>query len=431
MDSGHDEQVPAVGESALRPSVTGQEQRRARWPSLRVQGVRHVLVAQGFSDLGDGISYVALAWLTLELTGSSLALGGVLAAQAVPRAAFTLLGGATSDRVSARLQMIMSALGRCAVMVTLAILTLFHRGDIWALYVLAAVFGIVDAFFQPARISLLPRVVEENQLESANSALGAVSRTCQIAGPALGAHWWRHLVRDPRSWPTLFASSVSRWCLLVCGSPARPPAETGQAGSGSLLTQIKDGLRYTFADPRLRAILAIDAAVTFAYAGPLSVGLASLVRFRFEQNAAAFGILDAALALGGLAGAVAGGATRLRPANGLLIAGLAAWLACGTAALGVAPELAAAATIAFLMGSAIGFQAVFGVSWVQRTIDREILGRVMSVDMVAGYALTPVSLVVTGALARNHLELLYFGTALLLAATAVGVLSSTTVRTMT
>ena len=46
--------------------------------------------------------------------------------------------------------------------------------------------------------------------------------------------------------------------------------------------------------------------VTFAYAGPLTVGLASLVRFRFGQNAQAFGVLDAALALGGLAGALPG-----------------------------------------------------------------------------------------------------------------------------
>ena len=50
---------------------------------------------------------------------------------------------------------------------------------------------------------------------------------------------------------------------------------------------------------------------------------------------------------------------------------------------------------------------------------------------MAGYALTPVSLVVTGALARTHLGLLYFGTPLLLARTAAAILARPTVRTMT
>jgi hypothetical protein len=73
---------------------------------------------------------------------------------------------------------------------------------------------------------------------------------------------------------------------------------------------------------------------------------------------------------------------------------------------------------------------VFGVSWIQRAIDPKVLGRVMSVDMVAGYAMGPISLIITGALGQHHLELLYLGTAALLAMTAVAVVSSSTVRSM-
>src|SRR5215470_5295629 len=51
---------------------------------------------------GDGVQGVALAWLTLALTGSPLTLGSVLLAGAVPRAAVVLLGGAVSDRLSPR-----------------------------------------------------------------------------------------------------------------------------------------------------------------------------------------------------------------------------------------------------------------------------------------------------------------------------------------
>ncbi|HEY1487417.1 MAG TPA: MFS transporter [Micromonosporaceae bacterium] len=402
---------------------------RRVWSPLRIRSIRHVLPAQALSDLGDGFSYVALAWLTLDLTGSSLALGGVLAAQAIPRTVFTLVGGATSDRISPRVQMIFSSGTRAALMAIVAVLTFTHTVQLWHLYLLGALFGIVDAFFQPARASLLPSIVESDDLESSNGLLSAASRVCSIAGPAVGG--------------VLVAASGTGWAFVVDGAcfvlvavalfgihVDQPPAPASTDATPSLRARIVEGVRYVFADPRLRAVLAIDAAVNFSFAGPLTVGLASLVRNRFAQNASAFGALDGAIALGGLIGALIGGSVHVRPRVGLLIAALAGWLACGMALLGVAGNLGVGVIVAFAMGCGTGFQAVFGLSWVQRTIDRDVLGRVMSVDMVAGYALGPISLIVTGALAGGHLELLYIGTAALLALTAVGVLSSRTVRSM-
>jgi MFS family permease len=402
--------------------------KRRVWSPLRIRSIRHVLPAGALSDLGDGFSYVALAWLTLSLTGSSLALGGVLAAQAVPRAVFTLIGGATSDRVSPRVQMIASALARAVLMALIATLTLTHVVQLWHLYLLGGVFGVVDAFFQPARVSLLPSIVEPDDLESSNGLLSAASRICSIAGPAIGGVL---VAASGTGW----AFAVDALCFVLVAAAlvnvsVRPTSPSTQSAAESLRARIATGLRYVFADPRLRAILAIDAAVTFSYAGPLTVGLASLVRYRFAQNASAFGALDAALALGGLAGALVGGSVHVRPRIGLLIAALAGWLACGMALLGLASNLAFGVAVAFAMGCGTGFQAVFGLSWVQRAIDREVLGRVLSVDMVAGYAVGPISLVVAGGLAGGHLRALYLGTAALLVLTAIGVLSSRTVRTM-
>jgi MFS family permease len=409
--------------------VVRAPQRRV-WSPLRIRSIRHVLPAGALSDLGDGFSYVALAWLTLELTGSTLALGGVLAAQAIPRAVFTLVGGATSDRVSPRVQMIGSALARAALMALIATLTLTNAVQLWHLYLLGAVFGVVDAFFQPARGSLLPSIVEPDDLESSNGLLSAASRVCSIAGPAIGGVL---VAASGTGW----AFAVDALCFVLVAAvlvnvSVRPPSPSPSPDSPaeSLRARIAVGLRYVFSDPRLRAVLAIDAAVTFSYAGPLTVGLVSLVHNRFAQSASAFGALDAALALGGLIGALVGGSVRVRPRIGLLIAALAAWLACGMALLGLASNLALGVTIALAMGCGTGFQAVFGLSWVQRAIDRDVLGRVLSVDMVAGYAVGPISLVVAGGLAGAHLEALYLGTAALLALTALGILSSRTVRTM-
>ena len=69
---------------------------------LRIRDFRLVWIGETISLLGDQFHFVALAWLTLQLTGSGLALGTVLVAGAVPRAIFMLVGGALTDRFSPR-----------------------------------------------------------------------------------------------------------------------------------------------------------------------------------------------------------------------------------------------------------------------------------------------------------------------------------------
>src|SRR6185295_5880841 len=82
----------------------------ARWQVLRSRSFLVLLAAQAASLLGDFFNYVAVAWLVLELTGSNLAVGAVLAAASVPRAVLMLLGGAVSDRFSPRTSMLVGGL---------------------------------------------------------------------------------------------------------------------------------------------------------------------------------------------------------------------------------------------------------------------------------------------------------------------------------
>jgi MFS family permease len=93
---------------------------------LRSRPYGLLLSAQVASLLGDFFNYVAVAWLVLELTGSNLAVGAVLAAASVPRAVLMLLGGAVSDRFSPRTSMFVGGLARALIMAVLAGLALTH-----------------------------------------------------------------------------------------------------------------------------------------------------------------------------------------------------------------------------------------------------------------------------------------------------------------
>ncbi|MFJ9870288.1 MFS transporter [Streptomyces sp. NPDC101165] len=403
------------------------------WAPARHRPFQLLWLGQSLSLLGDGFSVVAFSWITLGLTGSTLTLGYVLAFQAVPRALLTLVGGTLSDSWSTRTLMVASSWTRAALMAGVGLAGLTGHLTVWMLCAAAAAFGAVDAFFQPARVSILPSVVDEKLLTPANALLGAGSRTAAVVGPAVGGVVVA-LTRAP------VAFLVDAVCFALCGwcvasirtrpRAAGPEADTAGDAPKSLGARIREGVTYTLRDPRLRTVVVLDTAVNFCYAGPFTVGFATLADQVLRGGSATLGVLNGSLAGGAMLGTLAGGALGGRPRVGLLVAGLAGWLGAGMAVLGLVHSTPAVVATVLAMGFAIGFQGVFGLSWIQRNIPQNVLSRVVSVDMVLGYAAAPLSLIVCGALARVGTLALFGVVACVLAATGVAVLGSRAVREM-
>ncbi|KUN80644.1 MFS transporter [Streptomyces bungoensis] len=403
------------------------------WAPARHRPFRLLWLGQSLSLLGDGFSVVAFSWITLGLTGSTLALGYVLAFQAVPRALLTLVGGTLGDSLSTRTLMIASSWTRAGLMTGVGVAGLTGHLTVWMLCAAAAAFGAVDAFFQPARVSILPSVVDESLLTPANALLGAGSRTAAVVGPAVGG-----LVIALTRAPVAFlvdavCFALCGWCVARIRTRPRPAGREEAAAAppqASLAARIREGVTFTLRDPRLRTVVALDTAVNFCYAGPFTVGFATLASQVLRGGSTTLGVLNGSLAGGAMLGTLAGGALGGRPRVGLLVAALAGWLAAGMAVLGLAHSTPAVVATVLAMGFAIGFQGVFGLSWIQRNIPQDVLGRVVSVDMVLGYAAAPLSLIVCGTLARVGPLALFGVVAAVLALTGLAVLGSRPVREM-
>lgn len=425
------------------------------WAPARDGSFRLLWLGQSLSLLGDGFSSIAFAWITLGMTQSTLALGTILACQAIPRAVLTLVGGSLGAQWSPKRLMSLSSWARAVVMVAVGVCGLSGVLTVWLLLVAAALFGAVDAFFQPARMSVLPSVVEPDLLAPANALLGVGSRVSAVIGPAIGGVVIA--VSDAN-----YAFLVDGVCLLLCGlcvarvttrPPTEPTVETStetaddpavetadpvestaaeerQSRPEGLLSRIRGGLRLAWSHPGIRTMLVVDTAISFCYAGPFAVGFAELAKFRLIGGSTALGLLNGALAGGAMLGALAGGVMGGRPRLGVLVAALAGWLAVCMAILGFTHNVIVALAVVLTMGFAIGFEGVFGISWIQRNIHGSMLSRVISVDMVLGYSIAPLSLVLCGSLAQTHPELMFGGTAAILAVTALGVLNSKPARAM-
>jgi len=137
--------TPLTAPADTAPADTAPQARVSLIQPLRQRDFRLVFSGESISLLGDQFHFVALAWLTLQLTGSGVALGTVLMTTATPRALFMLVGGAMSDRISPRSLMLGSNAMRTVVVAIIAALVLSGHAQLWQLYVLALIFGTVDA----------------------------------------------------------------------------------------------------------------------------------------------------------------------------------------------------------------------------------------------------------------------------------------------
>jgi len=378
---------------------------------------------------GDFFSYIALAWLVLQLTGSSLALGTVLVVQALPRAVLMAVGGALADRLSPRLTMLGSMALRATVVAPLALLVLTGRVQMWEVYAMAVVFGVVDAFFMPARQSILPKVVADHELEPGNAVLNVTAQISVIIGPVLGG-----VIVAVFGTGWAFAGDAACFALgflLILWLPAARRATAGAAHpDGGLGGQIAAGFRYAWADVGLRVTLIVIAVVDFAANGALGVGLPTLAHGRFAAGATGFGILFGAWGVGATAGALGAGFLPPPKRFGWLIVGLCVWLGIGITGVGLVPALLPAALLMGFSGISTGVVNTYAISWLQRRTDPSMQGRVMSLVMLASMGLTPVAYAASGAIANLNPTLLFVIAGGMILLCAAGTAASRTVRSL-
>jgi MFS family permease len=413
--------------SATAPAPAGA---RARpWRILARGPLRRLWGAHLLTLLGDAFSFVAMPWLVLQLTGSGVALGTVLTLEAVPRALLMLVGGAVVDRVSPRVAMLGSAAVRAVVIGLLAALVLGHAVQLWQVYAIALLTGTVSAFFLPARFSILPTVVPDEELEAGNALLNLNQQGSVFVGPALAgllvaaAGLGAAFVVDAATF------GVAALLLLSVARRPAPAAASARAEAADLRQEILDGLGYAWADVGIRAVLLLIAVVDFASAGAMQVGMPVLARHRFALGAAAFGSLLAAWGAGSTAGVVGAGLRRVPARFGLLVVAGVAWFGASFAVLAVAPDLAVALGASAAMGVVSGVLNTYGFTWLQRRTDPAMQGRVMALVMLASMGLAPLSLALAGLLAGQPTVLFGAAAAIALVA-AAGAALSRTVRSL-
>jgi MFS family permease len=389
---------------------------------LRHRDFRYLWLAQSSSVIGDYLVVVALALFVVSRTGSATDLGLVLAAQATPLVVLLLIGGVWADRLPRHRVMIATDLVRFTLHGLLAVLIFTGEIQIWQLVAIEVGFGSAEAFFRPAADGLLPQTVPEQDIQPARAITAMSNNIAEFTGPALatalvlgaGAGWAFALDAA-----TFLASAA----FLTRVRPRRRGAAPQPARRGaSVWSEIRSGAREVRSRTWVWATLLSFCAGLFFGLAPWFV-LGPIIATHQYGHVSVYGILEAAVGLGTVVGAVIGVGWRPRRPMRTAMLAIMAWPVAGILyAAGVTLFVVLPVTLV----AGIGI-AVFDILWTTALAERippASLSRVSSSDWMVSGALLPIGYAIAGPLAQGlgAVEVMLVGSSLALIVFGLGLL---------
>ena len=283
----------------------------ARESGARIPGARAALanpkfrnlwLAEMISQLGDGLTSLALLVVIHRLTGSVTALAAMAMTASLPQLVFGLYAGVIADRWDRRRLMIASDVLRGAAV--LSLMWIHSKEQVPWLYVVGFFQATVGVFFEPARSAFLPSIVEAPSLLAAN----ALSQTARVSAGMAGAAIAGLLLTLPNGAPIAFGlDAVSFWvsAIFVASIPAVPRAAAaiGTRVTGHL-EELLLGLRYLFGN-RLLIGLFVTFAIAMLGLGAINVLFIPFLVDELHCSTAVVGLARGAQMVGMLLGGLA------------------------------------------------------------------------------------------------------------------------------
>ena len=337
---------------------------------------------------------VAQSWLVYRLTGSAALLGFVGFAGQIPVFLLAPIGGAVADARGRHPILVATQTASMLLAFVLAGLTLAGRVQVWHVFAIAALVGMVNAFDIPARQAFVADMVGRGDLVNAIALNSSMFNGARIIGPAVAG--------------ALVATIGEGWCFFLNGVSyvavisglllMRLAARPRPRREGSGLANIIEGFRYVARTAPVRALLLMLGLVSLA-GMPYAVLMPVFADRILHGGPRALGLLMGASGLGALAAA---GVLATRDG----IRGLGRWVALAAAGFGVSLMLFASSTTLWLSAAALvptGFcmmlQMASSNTLIQSMVPDALRGRVMSIYSMMFMGMAPFGALLAGTLA--------------------------------
>src|SRR5882762_4575144 len=375
--------------------------------ALRHRNFQLFFSGQLISLVGTWMQSVAQSWLVYRLTGSGLLLGAVGFASQIPVFLVAPIGGITADRANRKHVVIATQVASMLLAFALAALTLSGKIQVWHIFVLASLLGVVNAFDIPGRQAFLVDMVGKEDLMNAIALNSLMFNGARVIGPAVAG--------------ILVAKLGEGWCFFVNGvsyiaviigllmmkvhAPARASKQTPP------LEHIIEGFQFVSRTAPIRALMLLLGLVSITgmpYVVLMPIFADRILHSGGQELASLLGSTDlGAMRLGILMGATGVGAMlgALTLAMRSGVKGLGRWITVCCAGFGLSLTLFAfsksfwlSAILLLPVGYFVMLQMACSNTLIQVMVPDALRGRAMAVYSMMFMGMAPLGALLGGAL---------------------------------
>ena len=399
-------QVLCAGHACYHGGVTGEGRgetrgtgltttRRANWRDLLGnRGYLALWAGQMAAQAGDPFRQMALQVFVYSLTGSGAALAALSVAMAVPTILLGPIAGVLVDRWDRRRIMLLAQALRAGLVAVLAV-----TPSIPAIYTISILTASIAVFYLPARNAILPMLVPQESLLTANSFSVTTSTILMMIAPALASLVIGACGIQVALGINALTFALAALAVFSIKLPAASPAHTdGVTGRASWLADLREGAEFVRRSPLVRGILVIFAIQTFGFAAVPVLQVIYVDRM-LGLPPSALGYLMSAFAVGMLIGGagVAALGRRLPPVRAIIVAAIG--YGVFFTAMALTTWLPAVLAILAAMGACEAALVVTVPTLLQRIVPDHLRGRVFSVQNVILVAVMVLGMGLAGAAA--------------------------------
>jgi MFS family permease len=380
---------------------SGPAAQKTGWLPATLRALRHrnfqlFFSGQMVSLIGTWMQNIAESWLVYRKTGSALKLGAVGFASQIPVFLVAPLGGIVADRFNRQRIVIATQISSMILALTFATLTLTGVIQVWHIFILAALLGVVNAFDIPARQSFLVDMVGKEDLMNAIALNSTMFNGARIVGPAVAGIL---VVRIGEGWCFLanglsYIAVISGLLMMRVTKPAR------LASHGPALAHLIEGYRFARHTAPIRSLLLLLGLVSLV-AMPYTVLMPVFADHILHGGASGLGILMGATGVGAMLGALT-----LATRTGVL--GLGRWVAFSCGGFGLFLMMFSFSHHFWLSASLllpVGFCMMLGMSssntLIQAMTPDHLRGRVMAMYTMMFMGMAPFGSLFAGASAEH------------------------------
>jgi MFS family permease len=373
------------------------ERKQSRW-AVGIRALRHrnfqlFFSGQLISLVGTWMQTVAQSWLVYEKTGSSFKLGAVGFASQIPVFLIAPIGGMVADRVNRQRVVIATQVASMILAFILAALTLTNTVQVWHVFVLAALLGVVNAFDIPGRQSFLVDMVGREDLMNAIALNSSMFNGARVIGPAIAGI----LLIKIGEGGCFLANGIS-YIAVIIGLLLMKVECHARSRSDSPLEDIIEGFRWVSHTGPIRALLLLLGLVSLVGV-PYTVLMPIFADHILRSGAKGLGILMGFTGIGALLGALTLAVRTGVKGLGKLISICCAGFGVSLIAFAFSKIFWLSAWLLVPVGFFIMLQMACSNTLIQTMVPDALRGRVMALYSMMFMGMAPFGALLGGALA--------------------------------